>query len=521
VLLADDEMLDLEGMLRFIPWKELGMEVTEAVNSGFAAIEVLRREKIDILVTDIRMPNMTGLELVRKALEYCEDLHVIFVSGYQDFSYVKQALELDAYSYVLKPVDDQELIESLNKIKQALDEKEKRRQNEQTLMQVKPILKKEYLLRLLEGSSDPAIVQMLSEEDHTNSMIFPIRVAVLERDDMIYWKMNSYTDNQKQEMLHNFDYTIEAFCDNHHIQYTCKISQQRRVILINTVHERTHVLHQLIDHIAKQFPFTITIGLGKEIDNLENLHESYRQALIALDYKLFIGKGRCIHVDQIETKQIEDFQNFTIQLEVLFEAMNNYELVRIHDEIEQLFNQAMHLRSRFSIYNFAMYIILKLDGYLQSLNEDLFQILDMKLENLDILQHFETIHDIRTWLLKKVFEISELLNRRKQKKNWKLIRDLTEYIRNHLHDNITLRDVANRFSFSPNYLGLLFKEGTNQSFSEYLTSLRMEKACELLKEPNSKVYEVANSVGYRYLPYFSKQFKETYGVTPNEFRRNH
>ena len=106
VLLADDEHLDLEGMRTFIPWSELGMEVVGAVSNGFSACELMERQAIDILVTDVNMPHMSGLELARRAMDRKPDVRVVFVSGHQDFHYVKQALSLKACSYVLKPMDE-------------------------------------------------------------------------------------------------------------------------------------------------------------------------------------------------------------------------------------------------------------------------------------------------------------------------------------------------------------------------------------------------------------------------------
>jgi len=256
VLLADDESLDLEGVQRFIPWSDLNMEVVAAVNSGFAALEVMEHEGIDILVTDVRMPNMSGLELARKALDKWSSLKIIFISGYQDFHYVKQAIALKAYSYVLKPMDDNELIESLLQIKNDLDRDQK----------------------------------------------------------------------QKAE-------------------------------------------------------------------------QAYKNVVMPIDQNAY----------------------------VLYE--------------------------------------------------------------------------------------------KKHKKNWKLIQEIEKYMQLNLHSNITLRDLANRFSFTPNYLGFMFKEGTGKSFSECLVDMRMERAWELLQNPTIKIYEVADQVGYRHLPYFSKQFKETFGMTPNECRR--
>jgi two-component system response regulator YesN len=143
----------------------------------------------------------------------------------------------------------------------------------------------------------------------------------------------------------------------------------------------------------------------------------------------------------------------------------------------------------------------------------------MELKNLDILLQFETIDDIHKWLRNRVFEISEILYTKKQTKNGKLVQSILASVSDRLQDNITLREVADQFSFSPNYLGVLFKEETGQNFSDYIISLRMEKAQQLLRGTNLKIYEVASKVGYRYLPYFSRQFKDTIGMTPLEFRR--
>ncbi|MEC3556872.1 response regulator, partial [Bacillus thuringiensis] len=122
VLLVDDEELDLEGMKRFIPWPDLGMTVVGSVNNALSACEIIKNEDIDILVSDVNMPYMSGLELARIALEHKPNMRIIFVSGYQEFSYVQQALLLKAYSYVLKPMNDRELVASLIKVKRDLDE---------------------------------------------------------------------------------------------------------------------------------------------------------------------------------------------------------------------------------------------------------------------------------------------------------------------------------------------------------------------------------------------------------------
>ncbi|MCK8485815.1 response regulator [Paenibacillus sp. MBLB2552] len=271
VLLADDEHLDLEGMRTFIPWSELGMEVVGAVSNGFSACELMERQSVDILVTDVNMPNMSGLELARRALDRKPDVRVVFVSGHQDFHFVKQALSLKACSYVLKPMDDDELVASLRQITLELEYEANRKRTEEQLLQM-------------------------------------------------------------------------------------------------------------------------------------------MQAWGAQD-----GKKSADARDRLDEPEPMEPQN----------------------------------RSSSS----------------------------------------------------------------------RLIREIVATMQARLHENLTLKHIAQQFAFSPNYLGHLFKEETGQGFSEMLTELRMKRARELLKDPRVKIYEVAGQVGYRYMPYFSRQFKETFGMTPMEFRK--
>lgn len=520
VLLADDEILDLEGMQTFIPWERLGLHVVGAVNNGFDAVRVMEQEKVDILVTDVRMPSMTGLELARRALERHTGLRVIFVSGHQDFGYVKEALSLKACSYVLKPMDDNELIQSLETIIGDLNREQKRRKTERAFEQMRPIVHNEYVFRLLEGTAGRQELDDLLTEEGLEPIRYPIRAAVLETDDLS-WKLNPYTAKERQDMLNDFGGQIMDLCRPRGITHMCRITKQRLGLLVTADEKGTRELQEVIAYVKEHFPFTITIGLGNPAGDPASLQESYREALAALDAKMFYGKAKIIETREIPKEEIADAKQLEFRLDALFNMMVKYDLVGIHDEIDRLFNVAVCLRSRFTIHNFATYLIVKLDGYLQTRNEQLFTLLGMELQNLDILLQFETIEDIRSWMRRMLFEISEKLNMGNQGKNRKLIRDMMEYIKERLQENVTLRDVADRFSFSPNYLGHVFKEETGQNFSDYVIALRMEKAKELLGDPTLKIYEVADRIGYRYLPYFSRQFKETFGMTPMQFRRNH
>lgn len=291
VLIVDDEELDLKGMQTFIPWESIGLEIVGAVHSGFDAYEILVREPVDILVTDVHMPSMSGLELAEKALGLHERIRVIFVSGYQDFHYVKQALSLRAWDYVLKPMDDAELEQALRKLADQLDREK----------------------AALASSGLPLPAQMPSAQ-----------------------MPSMKTPPPTQEP-------------------------------------------------SAQTPPT-----------------------------------------QAPSAQ------------------------------EPPTEQGQSLPAAASS---------------------------------------------------------------KPSKNARLIAEVVQYVESRLHENITLKEVADAFAFSPNYLGALFKEETGINFSEHLIDRKMKIAGEMLRGTRLRIYEIADRVGYKYMPYFSRQFKETFGVTPNEYRR--
>lgn len=520
VLLVDDEILDLEGMKQFIPWNELGMQVVEAANNAFTACDVLDKYDIDIIVSDVNMPNMSGLELARIAIEKKEDIRIIFVSGYQDFSYVKQALSLKAYSYVLKPMDDKELITALEKVRQDLDDAHKRRDVEEAYQQMIPMAKNDLLVRLFEGdweADSRAGMLKVVKSYGLDKLEWPVHVAVLELD---YFNWVQQQDAlSKLQMSKDFIDLVNTVGQKHGMPHYYKISSYRIALLMNESAMGAFI-EDIYASIRAKFPVTMTVGVGKQTFAMEQIHFSYKQAMEAVDGKMFIGKGQLIMYETVSSQPgMIDARMLDTRMETLFKAMKEYELVLIYDEIDKLFRSVSSLRSKFTIHNLAMYIIWKLDQQLKDNSEDLFEILGMEIHSFDILLQFDTISDIRSWLVLRAFEISEYLRSKSESVNHRLIREIIQMMKDKMSDNFTLKDIAQQFSFSPNYLGFLFKEETGKTFSEVLSQLRMEQACILLKDPTCKIYEIANQVGFRYLPYFSRQFKETYGMTPMEYRK--
>lgn len=521
VLLADDEMLDLEGMKQFIPWSELNMEIVGAVTNGFSACELMDHEEVDILVTDVNMPNMSGLELARNALNKKHDVRIIFVSGYQDFHYVKQALSLKAVSYVLKPMDDSELIASLQKIRQDLDAERTRKAAEETYHHILPMAKNDLMIRLLEGElswNESESFQRLVASYGVNTWNWPLHIAVIELDDL-GWNFTDTDQVANAELFRSFWYEMSKLGEQFQLPHMSKLSSHRIILFIHE--EKIEPCIALMRQVTEErFHRTMTVGLGTAAAHIDQLAISYQQSLKAIEGKMFFGKGSLIrYTEDDHNPGMIDVSILDVHLDALFKAMTQYELVHIHDQIENVFQSVSDFRSKYTIHNLAMYMVWKLDQYLRTMNENLFDMLGLELHNLNILLQFDTIRDIRSWFVLKVYDISEQLRHKSNSKNNKLIQDMMKTMKARMSENLTLKDIAVQYSFSPNYLGFLFKEEVGKTFSEVLIQLRMQRARELIKDPTMKIYEIADQVGYRYLPYFSRQFKETFGMTPMEMRK--
>lgn len=518
VVLVDDEELELLGIQKLVPWNELQMEVMAACPDGFSALKYLEEHEADLLVSDIRMPIMSGLELASKAQKLHPGLKLLFVSGYEDFQYAKQALSMQASGYILKPVNDNEMIGALQAVKAALDEENGQKLRERSIQESMVYLKNELLERCLEGTPDCNTAITLIEQFNLGPHTGSLRAAIMELEEPD-WRSLPYgnagrPDDQTAQL---FD-TVSQLCQSSGIGMYCKLSPRRLAVVLEESAEPSR-LQRIMEGMNERYGVTFTTGLGREVQSLDDLHRSYAEACKALSMKMFQGKGKLIAYSEARREAQDSALNIESAVDSLLLAMSGYDLVGIVDRMEELFQQVKNIENPSAVRNYSLFVISRLDTYLNGLNESLFTLTQKEGQTMDRLFQFETIDDIHSWLRRRIFEISEHLHNKKQRKNMKLIGQIQQYIDERLGGSLSLKEVAQAFSFSPNYLGHLFKEETGELFSEYMNRKRMELAKRLLSDTSMKVYEVADRVGASTLAYFSKQFKDYTGLTPGEYRK--
>ena len=518
VLLVDDELVDLEWLKRRVSWSELNLEVIATANSGFTALRILKERQVDILISDIKMPIMSGLELAQKAKEVRPNLKIAFISGHEDFAYARQAIVLNAFGYVLKPVKDQELMELLQSIRDVLDKEKKNSIANVKFNDTISVFKDEMLHQWLSGSNKNVDYEFL-EHYGIIGKGSKCTAAIIEVDD-VKWKLREYNDNERIEILKKCTDMIVDYINYEHLGYYYLNDERHISIILKELDPAVlnYILIRLIEKIKKNSNITITIGLGRGCESVEELPRSYKNAKDALEYKMFFGKSKLICYENIPKAQFENPVSLEYKFEPIFRSITEYNLSNLNNSIEDLFNSVKGLNTKKAVYNFTLHFISKLEAQLQK-NDNDFHILEEQLKNFELVQNFETIEDIKDWLVNKLSNVSQQLAQKNQRMDRKIINDIKKYVQDHAEGKINLKDVADNFSFSPNYLGHLFKEATNEKFNDFVIRMSMERACQYLLDPVIKIYEICDRLGYKNILYFNRQFKEYYGMTPSDYRK--
>jgi two-component system, response regulator YesN len=516
VLLVDDEAIDLEWLRRRVAGSgHLPLSSVRTASSGFAALKLMEQHPIDIILSDIRMPIMTGMEFARKAKEINPEVHIVFISGYQDFNYAKEAIQLNAADYLLKPVDDAELDQMLTELCKRI---ENERKQHTSLSETLTLVNQELLLRWFSESAPGQV------ETHIHNLLRPYlqggsAVAIVEIDDMA-WKIKEWTEEQRSVWTSSANQFIRKFALERNLGLVITTYDYHFVILAAVQEQYFNTLmEELIRAFAQEFSFSITIGRGMYTTELDKLHDSYRQAQAALSIKWIVGKNRLIQDASEWQPKGTIAPNLEEIVDRMLKAMLDYDLTTIDDCLLQLFAGDSPLSRKNDIYDIIIRITSKLHADLRQMNEHLYEILNWDSHQPFVLFQFETVHDVLSWLRRRFFELSELLYLKRQRQKRKLIDEITEYVKERLDQKITLNEVAAHFDFTPNYLGHLFKIETNSLFSDFVGELRMKRVCELLEDPTKKVYEIAEQAGYKNIIYFNRQFKQYMGMSPGEYRK--
>ncbi|WP_028548828.1 response regulator transcription factor [Paenibacillus sp. UNC451MF] len=525
IILIDDEDEVREGIKRKTNWTSCGFELVGDFVNGRDALESMEQLQPDIVITDICMPFMDGLELAERIAEQYRDVVVVIVTGYEDFEYAKQAIKLKVKDYLLKPVNSQEFTAFLLKMKQELDDARAKREDlsqlKLQLNQSLPLLKERFLERM-------AVSRMKKEEIERKFRYFclslpgPAYTAIV--GDIDDFKRDSYEDQESEiELLRFAAFNI--------IQ---EIFEQEGGIVFRTRDEKIAILYsgdpgliplivqKLTGHakhsVEKVLNMSFSMGIGRTYPELQQLSQSFQEANSALDYRFLLGKSQIISISDLEFGKSFNSIKYNEWEKKLLSAMKTGSVPKAAQYLKEGIDDLRKSVSSIDQCYGTFYKLLV--ALMNMVSEAGFDHSDLFADNpFSKLTSMKTLNEVQTWLEHQCEQIICYLAAKRTDVTQSQMKQAETFIRDHYNDeSFSLQHVCNHIYMSMSYFSAQFKLHTGETFVEYLTRTRLEKAKELLSITQLKTYDIAARVGYSDPQYFSVIFKRNTGMTPKEYR---
>lgn len=520
ILLVDDDDLVLQGLEKLIRWDLLKLTIAGMAKDGYSALEIIKREKPDILITDICMPSMSGLELAKYAREISPEMMVVFLTGYENFSFVRQAIELRAMDYLLKPVEYAVMQEKLGNLceilmeRQAQDEKERKQSFKENAV-------RNTVTRWLCGDIDFQTAAGALEESIPNLNTANFRLIVIEAGRDILSKEFLLKQKQLDDRIRSLLLRIKYFARSDYKACHLNLTAGRVAIIVPDFIEKIHeILNIFLNRIMGESGLNCIASMGAAVP-FSRLPAAYGSALEALTVKMFSSNARILRYDSPKVQRLKAFKN---ELDRILEntficiAGHMKDGIRIwSNELEAFLSRH---RDRVELESMSLYIIEKLDEFINTLGEAPIRLPEEDPEYIGGMKAFKKATDISYWTENLFLHASENLMHKRRVRKGDIVKKVEKFVQEHIEQEITLKDVSQHFQLTPNYLGFLFKEESGECFSDFLGKKRMERARELLMDTDLRIYEIAEKLGYRNMTYFHRKFKEAFGIKPGDLRKN-
>lgn len=520
IVLVDDERGIAEGIRFLLEESEADIQVVGIAGDGYEGGRLILEKKPDIVIADVRMPVMDGLQMIERLKEKGCEARFIMLSGYSEFEYAKQAIRLGVKYYICKPVEEEELFDAIGKIcKEIEEEREKKKQLvslENEVEGYKRDRRELQLRNLLEGNMEAEEVEAVLRDNGFPDERLQYICILLE--------YNRQTALDSQEFS-CFEKEIREQLDFYSGLQIIRYSGIQTVLLIadRKLPDEEQISVQLtkaFQQISMDPDCPVSIGIGKIYDDLAKIYLSMQEAVKALYNKVIRGIGSVICYKEIENQegnQIPIHEDDNLRLEGYLECGDMQGCRQVIHQIFRKMQGQEGLTVR-TLQLQSLNIILSGIRTMPFMQFELDEYLGKNILSLESVSRFQNVEQMENFVVNTISGIIDLKREGKKRQNKDVITQIKEYIQEHFANEISLNEIAGKFYLNPYYLSQLFKKKTGMTYQTYITSLRMEKARQLLAE-NYRVYEVCERVGYSDTTYFSRIFERTVGCKPSEYQK--
>ena len=521
VLIAEDEMLVRVGLKNSVRWENYGMSVIADVSNGKEAYDVFCRENPDVIITDLKMPGMDGMELIEEIRKKNMNCIIIILSCVNEFDCVRKAMSLNVFEYIFKlTMTSEEINNILLKTKTNLDMQKIQNENNAIVSKdiefIKKSLLKEYILfgKFSETefrNKNQALNLKLSEKG--------LVLCVLEVDDLN--EIFKGTQEENQKIANNIIADIinilstagcgEVFQDNiyRYVILFSDIDRLMRTALGKSIYV---CLNQISDILLNKYGAVMSAGVSERYDGYSHFKIMTIQAREAIDKKFILNSGIFFYSEHAECD--DRFSEYIDELKdshVLDKLLNDDLRIQFNNRITAI--RQVFPADRDKVVENFIYLLQWSDTYI--FYESDFETRKKSIAKMNSCKTLENLINIYLDYCKSMFDYNS-----KFLFNGDVVSATVNFIKNNYQSNLTLQQLSEEVSVSPSYLSNLFKKKLNINLIDYINNIRIEKAKELLSNTNLRSYEIAAKVGIIDTSYFSKVFKKYTGVSPYQYRKN-
>jgi two-component system response regulator YesN len=497
ILIADDEDYTREGLVHSINWSKLDIGEVMQARNGNEALNMSKWFNPDIVLTDIKMPKLDGIQFAKELMQLNPFCKIIFMSGYMEIEYLKSAIKLSVVDYIEKPID---LTVVIGAIKRAVTEINERKRNKTILENRRELQQQKLANLLILKEYDKSVADSLLEETGLSTDQNFICILAYDR----------FSSGRKDEVIHQ----IQVFFGGKGFSSLCDYDKGNKYFIIifynRSDRYRLSALYQAFLEIYPQ----MILGIGFEAENIKNIYNSYQTGVLALNLSFYDENSRLFFVDEeilihrtIEPGIFGEFIKILKEgpLELkdwinrLFEDLCKHKYFRkeqVQTLLASLITEIFHRYPDFSdSYNFIK-------------NQ----------EHINTIVHeFNFLGEIHRFVLEIIERIEE--KHRRESKYSRVIKGTIDYIVSHYtNPDLSVGEIADYMNFTATYMNVLFKQEMRVTLKQYLSNYRLEKAKNMLDNNFNKVTDIAEKCGYANANYFAKVFKEMTNMTPLEYR---
>lgn len=519
IILADDEPFIVRGVKKMVDWQRLNAEVVGEAENGTQLIALIEELQPDIVISDISMPKSTGLDVIKEIKDRDLDTKVIFMSAYQEFEYAKKAIQYGAVDYLLKPVEEQELEESIIKAIQMLRDRPQNLSPEQTLESLEDM---HLALRNMNSSYESRSVYQQFQEMGVDvqGKIFAGVCFVIAPE-----KEKEIGDKHKFELMKFSVFKrIQGFIKDEKLGFLIKRDDSScNMILILPTDDSEKGARDIIERtremVLKEADIPLNIGVGQTVSEVKNVKLAYKTAKLSSELYYF-QQDSDIYYNDIQREFTTSFDDFTNAYKVFLNAVLNRDKLFMEDfrncleMIEQL-----HFGNRYAAENRCVVMAWDLFKDLKEYHLVPDQSETKYGQRVEGLRKPRTFQELKKRFTDHILEfVQEMFSASGSMEN-STIHQVKQYISEHYARNVSLHEIAKMVYMNPYYFSTFFKKETGQNFKNYVTEVRMQKALQLLMKTEMKTYELAEAVGYKDVGTFTEKFREVYGDSPSVYKK--